>query len=223
LFLTILVIGLTCARAVSELSTEDVLAGAARNSALRHKIAYTSTREYLIKNLRFGKSAEVGVRVISEPGRGKQLTVANSSGSTKLIHVIETLLSSEADESKPGRAGSHEIGPSNYRATIRGSATVAGRECWVLSLIPKVKSKYLVNGTVWIEKSSYGLVRLDGDTAASVSVWVGKPHVVEDFAPIHGVWMAIHTVSKSNSFLLGESELEIQYSNYELGGSGGRR
>jgi hypothetical protein len=73
-----------------------------------------------------------------------------------------------------------------------------------------------VNGTAWVDKISNALVRLDGTTAASVSMWVGTPHIVEEFAPIGGIWLPSHTMSKSTSLFLGESDLEIRYLGYEV-------
>jgi hypothetical protein len=169
-------------------------------------------------NLRFGKHASVMVRMTSRPGEGKQFIVTERSGSTKLIEIIEQLLASEVDSSHPGKTGDHEIGPSNYRASVLGSETVAGRDCLVLTLEPKTKSKYLVGGTAWVDKVTNGLVRLDGTTAASISLWIGKPHVVEDFSLIDGLWLPIHTISKSASLLLGESDLDIRYMNYQVNG-----
>jgi hypothetical protein len=68
---------------------------------------------------------------------------------------------------------------------------------------PDGKSRYLVNATVWVDKTIYGIVRLDGTTAASVSVWVGSPHVVEDFVPVSAIWVPVHNRSTSTSMLLG--------------------
>lgn len=195
---------------------DEILAKVAENSALRHATAYSGWREYSISNQRFGKSASATVRITSEPGKGKQFTITRRVGSTKLLSVIESLLSSEADAGRPRNAQAHEIGPPNYRASVRGSETMAGHDCWVMSLTPKTRSKYLLNGTAWIDKNTFGIVRLDGTTAASVSMWVGTPHIVEDFTLVDGVWLPLHTVSKSNSFLLGESDLDIRYTGYEV-------
>jgi hypothetical protein len=195
---------------------DQILGKVAENSALRHATAYSGWRQYSITNQRFSKSASATVRITSEPGQGKQFTITGRVGSTRLLSVIESLLSSEVDAGRPRNAQAHEIGPSNYSASVLGGETVAGHDCWVVALTPKTKSKYLLNGTAWIEKKTFGIVRLEGTTAASVSQWVGTPHIVEDFTLVDGVWLPLHTVSKSNSFLLGESDLDIQYTGYEV-------
>ena len=199
-----------------EPSGEELLGAVVKASAVRHSAVYSGRRQYSMQNRRFGKSATVEVQIASRPGEGKQFTIIHRSGSPRLISVIETLLASEADASKPGKSRTHEISTSNYSASLLGTETVAGRDCWLLALTPKSKSKYLLKGTAWVDKSTGALVRLDGTTAANVSIWVGTPHVIEEFAPIGGVWLPVHTASKSTSLLLGESELDIQYMDYDV-------
>jgi MucB/RseB N-terminal domain len=198
------------------LSGDEILGAVVKTSTVGHSAVYSGRREYSIQNRRFGKSATAEVRISSRPGVGKQFTIIRRSGSPKLISVIEALLASEADASKPDKSRTHEIGASNYNASLLGTETVADRDCWILALRPKSKSKYLLKGTAWVDKSTGALVRLDGTTAANVSNWVGAPHIIEEFAPIGGVWLPVHTVSKSTSLLLGESELDIQYMDYDI-------
>jgi hypothetical protein len=197
-------------------SVDEILAAVARTSMLRHEAEYSGVRQYSIHNVRFEKSALVTVQIAAKPKQGKQFTIVSRSGCGRLIDVVEKLLSSEAEASRPNNARGHEIGPANYYAFLKGAETVASRECWVLSLKPKMQNKYLIEGTAWVDKSNYALVRLEGKTASSVSLWVGTPHIVEDFAPVDGIWLPMHTVSRSRSALLGESSLDIRYSAYDV-------
>src|SRR5215472_12525653 len=197
-------------------SAYEILAAVARNSAMRHQAVYSGVRQYSIHNLRFDKSASVEVRITAQPAKGKQFTIVSRSGCGKLIDVVETLISTEADAGRPNETRGHEICPSNYHASLTGSETVAGRDCWVLALKPKVRNKYLIDGTAWVDKSSCALVRLDGTTASRVSMWVGTPHIIEEFAPVGGIWLPRHTVSESRSVLLGVSQLDIRYTDYDV-------
>lgn len=197
-------------------SPEGILAAVASASASRHTAIYSGLRRYSVYNQRFSKSATLTVRVESAPGRGKQFTILDRSGSNKLIGIVEEILSMEAVASRPGQVGAHEIGPRNYRGSIRGAGSIEGHDCWILALTAKTKSKYLVNGMAWVDKTTYGIVRLEGTTAASVSMWVGSPDITEDYAVVDGVWLPVRTVSKSKSMLLGESGLEIRHMDYEV-------
>jgi hypothetical protein len=197
-------------------SAEAILSAVATTSAMRHTAVYSGWRKYSIYNQRFSKSATLTVRVESAPERGKQFTILDRSGSSRLIGIVEEILSTEAVASRPGQTGAHVIGPSNYRGSVLGSGSLEGHDCWILALTAKTKSKYLVNGKAWVDKTTYGIVRLEATTAASVSMWVGNPDISEDYAPVNGVWLPVHTVSKSKSILLGESGLDIRHTDYEV-------
>jgi hypothetical protein len=196
-------------------TANDVLAEVARRWEVNRQAAYSGLRHYSIRNQRFSKSATATVLITSEPVHGKQFTMSAHSGSSTLVKIISDILSSEAEASRPGKAA-HEVGPSNYKATMRGSEVVDGLDCWVLELTPKAKSKYLLNGKAWVDKNSFGIVRLEGTTSASVSIWVGTPHIVLEFAPVEGVWLPLHTASTARSFLLGETSVDIRYIDYQV-------
>lgn len=197
-------------------SADEILAAISGTSAVRRDTPYSGVRQYTIRNARFGKSAMVRVRMSSLPVQGTVFTIEERSGTHKLTSVIEKILASEAEASRPGKSAENEIAPSNYAARIRGTEMVGPHDCYVLELTPKAKSKYLLSGTVWVDKQTYGVVRLSGTTAASVSLWVGTPQILEDFRPIDGVWLPSHLVSTSTSMLLGESSLEIQFADYQV-------
>lgn len=197
-----------------ESSSDEILAKVADNSIKRQRVGYSSLREYRLRNFRFDKEATVSVQMIYRPDEGKKYTVLESSGSPKLAGIVEKLLATEADASRPPKHTDHEISPANYEACVRGTETTSGRICYVIDLIPKHKSKYLIRGTVWVDRSSYTIVRLEGTTSASVSVWVGAPHIQQEFSEIDGLWLPIHTGAVSSGLLLGTSELEIRYLHY---------
>jgi hypothetical protein len=198
----------------TEPSSGEILAKVAESSLRKHAVAYSGVREYKLRNYRFEKEATVSVQVTYQPGEGKSFTVVERSGSAKLLEIVEKLLVSEAEASKPAKLGDHEISPANYQACLRGTETVAGRNYYVLDLLPKHKSRYLIKGTAWVDRSSYGIMRLEGTTAASVSMWVGAPHITQEFSQFAGLWLPVHMDSVSSGLLLGASELEISYMDY---------
>jgi hypothetical protein len=199
-------------------SGEEILARVAQASLQHHAIRYCGLRKYRLRNLRFAKEATVFVQVTYGPGEGKSFKVQESSGSVRVIGIVERLLASEAAASGLAENADHEISPANYRAQLRGTEALTGRTCYVIDLTPKHKSKYLINGTIWVDTSSYGIVRLDGSTSASVSLWLGRPQITEEFTEIAGLWLPSYTRSVSSGVLLGTSELEIQYTDYQIRG-----
>jgi hypothetical protein len=59
-------------------------------------------------------------------------------------------------------------------------------------------------------------VQLQGHPAGSVSFWVGEPLITEVLQNWQGFWLPVHNVSVSSGFLLGTSELTIDYLSYNI-------
>ena len=195
-------------------SSNDILARVADGVVKQRAAAYSVVREYRLRNFRFDKEATVTVQVSYRPDVGTQYTVLDRSGSTRLTEIIEKLLDSEADTSRPAKLSQYELSPINYQACLRGTEIVSGRACYVIDLVPKHKSKYLIRGTAWVDRNNFAVARLEGVTAASVSMWIGAPHIQVEFGEIHGIWLPTHTGAVSSGLFLGTSELEIEYMDY---------
>ena len=203
----------------STLGTEppnDILERIAANNIKHYAVAFSVLREYKLRNLRFEKEATVSVQVTYHPAKGMTYTILESSGSPKLTEIVGKVLASEADTSSPAKLARHLISPANYEVYLRGTETMAGRTCYVIDLVPKHKSKYLMKGTAWVDRSSYDVVRLEGATSASVSMWIGTPHIEIEFSQIDGLWLPVRTGAVSSGLLLGTSELEIRYCDYVI-------
>lgn len=179
---------------------------------------YSGLREYRLRNYRFDKEAAASVQLSHRPNEKKTFVIVASSGSMKLLNIIDKLLVTEVELSGPGKSAEYAITPANYEARLQSSEAMSETCCYVIDLIPKRKNKYLIKGVAWVDRCSFGVVRLEGSTSASVSMWVGAPHITQEFAEIGGVWLPIRTTSFSTNSLLGVSELDIRYTHYVVRG-----
>jgi hypothetical protein len=177
---------------------------------------YSGSRQYTLQNLRFGQEASVGLRMNYSHSEGERYTVLTRSGSTKLNGIIDRVLESEAGASLPAELGHHEVTSVNYRVRLLGMEVIAGRDCYVLTLAPKIKSRLLIAGKAWVDAGSYEVVRIEGQFVASLSILVGAPYIREEFVEVGGFWLPAHVQSVASSFLLGLTELNILFSNYQL-------
>jgi negative regulator of sigma E activity len=177
---------------------------------------YTGSRQYTLQNARFGKEAAVGIEMKYREPDGELYTVLTQSGSDKLIGIINTVLASEARASVPPENARHQVTAANYRVRLLGTEIVEGRTCYVLALTPRTKSRFLIVGKAWVDAESFGTVRIDGQFAASISLLVGAPRFREDFVEVNGFWLPGHVRSVTSSFLLGPTELDIVFSNYQF-------
>jgi negative regulator of sigma E activity len=180
---------------------------------------YSSSRQYTLQNLRFGKQAAVAVLMRYRQAEGEQYTVLTRTGSDKLNGIIDRVLASEVGASLLPENARQDISSVNYRVRLLGTEISAGRSCFVLDLAPRMKNRYLIVGKAWIDADSYAVVRIEGQFAASLSILVGAPHISEEFVAIGGFWLPVHVRSVTSSFLLGPTELDILFSNYQFAGA----
>jgi hypothetical protein len=200
----------------AEITSDDLLAKVAEVGARNRAVGYSSLRQYRIHNYRFSKEAGITVQANYQPLVGKQLSVLSRFGSPTLVQVLEKILNYETNVSTPERTDEYAISPANYRVVIAGEEMLGAQNCWLLELLPRRKTKYLIKGKAWVDQASFQIVHLEGVAAASVSLLVGAPRIVQDFAPLAGIWFPSRTESFSAGVVLGANELEIQYTNYVL-------
>jgi len=199
-------------------SSDQILAGVESENNRRHAMLkqYSGSRQYTLLNERFGKQAAVAVLMSYRQVEGERYTVVTRSGSDRLGGIIDRVLASEAGASLPPEAVRHEITAANYRVRLLGTEPAAGRSCYVLELAPRSQSRFLIAGKAWVDAGSYAVVRIEGRFAASLSILVGAPRISEEFVDVHGFWLPAHVRSVSSSFLLGPTELDILFTNYQL-------
>jgi hypothetical protein len=199
-------------------SADEILAGIENENNRRHDLLkeYSGSRQYMLQNMRFGKQAAVAVLMTYSRMDGERYTVVARSGSDRLNDIINNVLASESRASLPPENVRHQITSANYRVRLLGTEVAAGRSCYVLELAPRIKTRFLIVGKVWVDADSYAVVRIEGQFAASLSMLVGAPLISEEFIEVHGFWLPLHVRSVASSFLLGPTELEISFSNYQL-------
>ena len=199
-------------------SSDEILARLEGENNRRHDAlkVYSGSRQYTLQNLRFGKQAAVNVLMNYRQPDGERYTVLTRSGSEKLNGIIDRVLAGEAGASVPPENAQRQINSTNYNVRLLGTELAAGRSCYVVQLMPKMKSRFLIVGKAWVDTGSYAVVRLEGRFAASLSTLVGTPRISEDFVEVHGFWLPSHLRSVTTSFLLGPTELEVLFSNYQL-------
>jgi len=199
-------------------SGDEILARVESENNRRHDLLkeYSGSRQYTLQNLRFGKQAAVAVLMRYRTVEGERYTVLTRSGSDQLNGIIDKVMASQASATVPPENVRHQITSANYRVRLLGTEAAAGRSCYVLELAPRTKNRFLIVGKAWVDVDSYAVVRIEGQFAASFSILVGAPRISEDFIEVHGFWLPGHVRSVTSSLLLGPTELEIQFSNYQL-------
>jgi hypothetical protein len=160
--------------------------------------------------------ADLVARFHRDRVKGKTYEIISRSGSPVLQkHVFDALLDAEVETSK--QQGNHELlTPENYSFRLIGQEDYAGHPCYVLETEPKHKDKRLLKGKMWISKEDYGLVHMEGKPSDSLSFFVGRPMIVQDFSRIRDFWWVSQRHSYIDGFFSGKADLVIDYSDYEF-------
>lgn len=178
---------------------------------------YTYVRHYVINNERFHKHAEMTVEYTYRAGQGKTAQIVSMDNADGVIkHVFEKLIETEKASGDQKKGPEMGISPKNYSFQMAGTNVYDGVPCYVLQIQPKKKSKYLLDGKIWVSKSDFGLVHLEGRPSASVSFWVGKPQITQTFKKIGPVWMMASNRSAADVKIFGPTDLSIQSSDFRV-------
>ena len=180
---------------------------------------YTVTEHYAVfrNQDQVHPAAEMMVKTTYQKDVGKSYAILSESGPSLLRkQVLETILDNEKRMTQPANRALAVITSANYGMAVKGAETVDGRHCVVVALAPKRESPYLFNGTIWVDAQDYSIVQLQGIASKAPSVLTGPAQVTRQYATIDGLPMATHAKAVSNSWLLGQTTIKIDYIGYEI-------
>lgn len=183
-----------------------------------HLLGYTVTEHYAVFRKRDETKpvAEMVLKTTYQRDTGKTFSVESSSGSLLLRKLLDEVLASEKKLTQPANRSTALITPANYEMTVKGPAAIDGRNCIALILKPRRESPYLFNGTLWVDAQNQAIVQLEGVASKSASLFAGPAQISRQYASIGGFPMATHARAVSNSSLLGQTVIKIDYSGYEI-------
>ena len=184
----------------------------------RGLLGYTVTEHYTVFRNQDEQHpvAEMTVKTTYQRDVGKNFSIVSETGSALLRKVLETVLDNERRMTKPANRVTAVISPANYEMTVKGSEMVDGRQCMAVLIQPRRSSQYLLNGTVWVDAQDGSIVKLEGITARSPSIFAGASRVLRRYTIIDGFPMATHARAVSNSWLVGQTIIKIDYTDYEI-------
>lgn len=182
---------------------------------------YTVTEHYAVfrNNDEVHPAAEMVVKTDYRKDTGKSYTILSQSGSETIRSlVLGTVLDTEKRVNQPGTREGSWITSANYEIKLKSARPVPlnGRDCLVLSLTPKRKVPYLIDGTIWVDSKDYSTVQIQGTAAKSPSIFTGPTQLMRQYANVDGFAEATHARAVSNSFLFGQTVVTIDYRDYQI-------
>ena len=179
---------------------------------------YTEQREYTVTYQGFPSlKASMTVNAHYEAPAEKHFQVLHQSGPKLLVdRVLKKLLESEEEAAKdPSRTA---LTPANYTFSLQGEQLIAGRHCYRLHVEPKVASKFLYRGMVFVDAADYAVVQIEAEPAQNPSFWIKKTHVHHTYAKTGQFWLPEQNRSESAVRLGGTAVLTIAYGPYQVQG-----
>ena len=207
------------ARAQEEIPFAEIIERMSHSEAvqaqeLKH---YTSIRTYNFVNRRFKKTAEMTVRLTYRyPGR-KDFEVLSESGPRPVRdRVLRRMVESETEASRDELRRFNQLTPENYDFRLLRLDRDEGRPVFVLDAIPKIKSKYLIKGEVWVDAEDFGVSRVVGRPARNPSFWIRHSRFVYRYAKFGAFWLPVSTDSEADAVVFGRTEVKIRYQDYHI-------
>jgi hypothetical protein len=189
---------------------------AERTKALEH---YRGTRTYQLDYKGFPKDmhAEMVVELTYDAPATEEFTIISQSGPKWMIdRVLKRLLESER-ESKQGENREHvQMNAENYNFTLLDAQNTDGACPYVLGVEPKVPTKFLFRGRIWVDAKDFAVCRIEAEPAKNPSFWIKKTAIHHSYLKIGDFWLPAENKSISDIRIGGHATLTIRYDHYEL-------
>jgi len=180
---------------------------------------YSATEHYVVRR---NGSQEIGAELTARStysrNKGKDFQVLSRTGSGFLqSQVLDRVLDHEKELYAPGAREKSLVTTDNYDMKLLPQRTTEnGQALYVVQLTPKTKSPNLLDGEAYVDPKTFTLVQLKGIPSASTGLVSGRPDVERDFQLIDGYAMTSHSDLKSKTFLAGQTEITVDYSDYKV-------
>jgi hypothetical protein len=173
-----------------------------------------SVREYVVRNPRWQTDAMMHATMITSADGSKRYEIirTNAEGLRKkiLLRILDGEVQAAATKDRDGNvnAENYEIRPNSANATAQ--------PCRSVTLAPKKRTRFTLEGHACVDMSDMAIVRMEGRTAKRISFLVGRAYVVQEFRKIGEFWYSSGSRSTADVKFFGRTELVITYSDYTI-------
>jgi hypothetical protein len=207
--------------AAAPLSVDQVVNNLVRNDEERARAlhSYESIRVYRLSYRGFPGDRDAGMTVAAtyESPSTKNFKVLSQKGSKVVIErVFKRLLESEKEAAEPEVHARTLLNRNNYDFALVGYENSDKGSQYVLAVSPKVKTKYVYRGKVWIDGTDFAVTRIDAEPAQNPSFWTKKSEIHHDYIKVQNFWLPRRNESISYIRLGGRATLTIEYGNYRV-------
>ncbi len=203
------------------LTTEEVVHRLVQRNVERAQAltAYKGTRTYRLEYRGFpgARSAEMTVDMEYRSPASKEFKIQSESGSRLVVdRVFHKLLQSEKEALNEENQAQVALNNDNYHFALVGYESLPTGACYVLSVEPRTKNKFLYRGRIWVDAEDFAVARVEGIPAKTPSFWTKEIRIEQRYAKVGEFWLPVSNRSSSLIRLGGQAEFTIEYGNYQI-------
>ncbi len=208
--------GLRCADS-ARLSLDQVVSNLERKTAERAAALQQFEAKRIYRMDYHGiwkdREAEMVVKVRFHAPDSKQFSIVSESGSQFVIdHVFKKLLQAEQEAT----SGDNGLTRENYNFELVGYETCPEGGCYVLTVSPKTRNKYLYRGKIWVDAKEFAVVRIEGEPGKNPSMWITKSDFSHKYMKVDDFWLPAANYTETAVRFGGKSTLSIEYQDYKI-------
>jgi hypothetical protein len=156
------------------------------------------------------------LRRISEIGRISYEAIRFEGDSAVKSNVIARYLTAET-QAQENQDQLLAVTPENYKFKYKGLGVQDGREAYIFEVSPRKKRIGLYKGEIWIDSTTFLLLRERGRFVRNPSIFLKKVEFVRDYVIRDGVALPRRIYSVVETRIVGRAELAVDYRNVSLG------
>jgi hypothetical protein len=163
-------------------------------------------------------SAQMEVKAsYSAPGT-KKFTVISESGSSLIRNrVLHKLLESEQEAaSDAANRDAVLLSTANYRFSLLGCEPGGSRPLYVMGVEPLRETKFLYQGTIWIDSQDFAVTHIEAEPAKKPSFWTTRSQIHHQYQKIGEFYLPTLNQTVTDMRLGGKAILTIRYLDYKL-------
>ncbi|MFZ0038819.1 MAG: hypothetical protein WAK91_15440 [Candidatus Acidiferrales bacterium] len=205
----------------SQLTLPQVVEKLVTRNAERAKAleGYKGRRFYVLDYVGFpsGLHADMTVEMTYNAPSTKEFHIVSENGSKLIVNrVLKRLLDTEQEALEAQNRQGVELNPSNYEFTALEYDRNSSGCSYILSVQPKIATKFLYRGRVWVDNKDFAVCRIEAQPAKNPSFWIRKTQIHHTYEKVGEFWLPVENQSVSDLRLDGRATLTIKYMDYEI-------
>jgi hypothetical protein len=167
---------------------------------------YEVTREYKVfRGDDKQPTSDIMAQINFVPPDLKTYKITQTRGNSRGEKMVRELLDREIESAKKGHGS--EINRTNYEFVFLRYENFGVVPAYVLQIVPKRNDRYLLRGQIWVDASTFRILRIEGVPAKSPSIWLRHIHITLQFAQLKGMWIPTSFDAIATVRLLGQYTL----------------